>query len=99
LIPEISSIELTAVPPQAKTSLSMFLLLALLRAMIPSRAKASKQIGSIPFWFRTTKVLLVPSQTYHLIYKPIGNFIQYCLIIFRNIGYFRKIRNKLKELD
>lgn len=44
-----SETSFTAVPPQAFTILSMFLLLALLKAMIPSLANKSKQTGSIPF--------------------------------------------------
>merc|ERR1719339_385707 len=43
-------------PPQARASLSMFLLLALRRAIMPSLAKASRENGSTPFWLMTTKV-------------------------------------------
>lgn len=58
--------EFTALPPQAKTILSIFLLLALLNPIIPSLANFYKQIGSIPFSLMTTNVLSVLSQTFFL---------------------------------
>ena len=41
--------ELTACPPQANVSLSIFLLFALLTAKIPSEANIERERGSIPF--------------------------------------------------
>lgn len=51
-----SSTEFTATPPQHLTSLSMFLLLALLIPTIPSLANISKHTGSIPFWLMSANV-------------------------------------------
>lgn len=59
-----SSTELTAFPPQANTILSIFLRLALLKAMMPSFANLYRQIGSIPFSFITTKDLSLFSHTF-----------------------------------
>jgi len=61
-----SSTELTALPPQARTILSIFLRLALLKAIIPSFANCSRQIGSIPFSLIITKDLSFPSQIFLL---------------------------------
>jgi hypothetical protein len=41
--------ELTACPPQANVSLSIFLLFALLTAKIPFLANSVRESGSIPF--------------------------------------------------
>jgi hypothetical protein len=60
------STEFTAVPPQANTILSIFLLLARLKAIIPALANNSRQIGSIPFSLTTTKDLSFPSVTLFL---------------------------------
>ncbi|RNA05078.1 hypothetical protein BpHYR1_051544 [Brachionus plicatilis] len=59
-----SSTELTATPPHASVSRSMFLLLARRRAIIPSAASKSSETGSMPFWLMSTKLLLVPSHTF-----------------------------------
>mmetsp|Transcript_6069 Transcript_6069/g.8219 ORF Transcript_6069/g.8219 Transcript_6069/m.8219 type:complete len:285 (-) Transcript_6069:448-1302(-) len=60
-----SSTALTATPPQHSTRRSMFLFLARRSPMMPSRDSISKEIGSIPFWLRTTKFFSgCPSQTF-----------------------------------
>jgi len=51
---------------EKKSNRSMFLLLALLNAKIPSLASISRDRGSIPFWLMITKPFLVPSQTFLL---------------------------------
>jgi len=52
-----SSTEFTASPPQANTILSMFLRLALRKAMMPALANISRQMGSMPFSLMTTKLV------------------------------------------
>ena len=53
---ESSSAELTAKPPQARLSRSMFLFFARLRPRMPSLASRSRLRGSMPFWLITTKL-------------------------------------------
>lgn len=59
-----SSTELMAKPPQASVRRSMFLRLARRRPRIPSLASMSSEMGSMPFWLITTKVLSPPAHTW-----------------------------------
>lgn len=45
----------------SKTNLSIFLRLALLRAMMPFLASTSSDMGSMPFWLMMTKFLGLPA--------------------------------------
>mmetsp|Transcript_50578 Transcript_50578/g.161824 ORF Transcript_50578/g.161824 Transcript_50578/m.161824 type:complete len:242 (+) Transcript_50578:193-918(+) len=58
-----SSSELMAMPPHASTMRSMLRFLARRSPRMPSLASMSRAPGSMPFWLRSTKDLLVPSHT------------------------------------